>query len=107
MLSILNLRGTTDGGALGIGNNLAGALPVVTAQAIPTNSGGGAVISDGVPIFPTLAEAQAGAGVTNAFSVNPNYRPSYTYSYNVNIQQRDRTPRSSRRSATSERCPAD
>ena len=87
MLSILNLRGTTDGGALGIGNNLAGALPVVTAQAIPTNSGGGAVISDGVPIFPTLAEAQAGAGVTNAFSVNPNYRPSYTYSYNVNVQQ--------------------
>jgi hypothetical protein len=47
MLSILNLRGTTDGGALGIGNNLAGAAPVVTAQATPTNAGGGAVISSG------------------------------------------------------------
>jgi len=87
MLSILNLRNTTDGGAVGIGNNLAGALPVVTAQATPTNPGGGVVISSGVPIFPTLAEAQAGAGVTNAFSINPHYRPSYTYSYNVNIQQ--------------------
>jgi hypothetical protein len=87
MLSILNLRGTTDGGALGIGNNLAGANPVVTAQATPTNAGGGAVIKSGQPIFPTLAAAEAGAGVTNAFSVNPNYRPSYTYSYNVNIQR--------------------
>ena len=87
MLSILNLRGTTDGGALGIGNNLAGSAPVVTAQATATNPGGGAVLQSGVPIFPTLAAAQAGAGVTNAFSVNPNYRPSYTYSYNVNIQR--------------------
>jgi hypothetical protein len=87
MLSILNLRGTTDGGALGIGNNLAGSKPVVTAQATPTNEGGGAVISSGVPIFPSLTAAEAGAGVTAAFSVNPNYRPSYTYSYNVNIQR--------------------
>ena len=87
MLSILNLRGTTDGGALGIGNNLAGALPVVTAQANPTSPGGGVVIHSGVPIFPSLTAAEAGAGVTNAFSVNPNYRPSYTYSYNVNIQR--------------------
>ena len=87
ILSILNLRGTTDGGALGIGNNLAGAAPVVTAQATATNPGGGAVIKSGVPIFPTLAAAQAGAGVTNAFSVDPNYRPSYTYSYNFNIQR--------------------
>jgi hypothetical protein len=87
MLSILNLRGTTDGGALGIGNNLAGSAPVVTAQITPTNAGGGAVIKSGVAIFPSLAAAQAGAGVTNAFSVNPNYRPSYTYSYNLNIQR--------------------
>ena len=86
MLSILNLRGTTDGGALGIGNNLAGSLPVVTAQATPTNEGGGVVITSGQPIFPSLAQAEAGAGVTNAYSINPNYRPSYTYSYNLNIQ---------------------
>jgi len=85
-LSILNLRGTTDGGALGIGNNLAGSKPVVTAQANATNPGGGAVISANVPIFPTLTEAESGAGVTNAFSVNRNYRPSYTYSYNINLQ---------------------
>ncbi len=81
MLSLLNLRGTTDNGALGLGNNLAGADPVVTAQ---VNS---AVIVSGQPIFPTLAQAQAGAGVTNAYSVNPNYRPSYTYSYNLNVEQ--------------------
>jgi hypothetical protein len=87
MLSILNLRGTTDGGALGIGNNLAGAAPVVTAQATPTNAGGGAVIKSGQAIFPSLAAAQAGAGVTNAYSINPNYRPSYTYSYNLNVQR--------------------
>jgi hypothetical protein len=87
MLSILNLRGTTDGGALGIGNNLAGSAPVVTAQITPTNAGGGAVIKSGVALFPSLAAAEAGAGVTNAFSINPNYRPSYTYSYNLNIQR--------------------
>ncbi len=86
MLSILGLRGTTDGGSLGIGNNLAGSKPVVTAQANATSEGGGAVISAGVPIFPSLTQAEAGSGVTNAFSVNPNYRPSYTYSYNVNLQ---------------------
>ena len=87
MLSLLNLRGTTDQGALGIGNNLAGNAPVVTAQALPTNVGGGAVIQAGVPIFPSLTQALSGAGVTNAYSVNPNYRPSYTYSYNLNLQQ--------------------
>jgi hypothetical protein len=88
MLSLLNLRGTTDNGALGIGNNLAGANPVVTAQALPTSATvPGVVIKAGVPIFPSLAQAQAGAGVTNAYSVNPNYRPSYTYSYNVNVQR--------------------
>lgn len=87
MLSILNLRGTTDGGALGIGNNLAGAAPVVTAQATATNPGGGAVITSGQLIFPTLAAAEAGAGVTNAYSINHDYRPSYTYSYNLNLQR--------------------
>ncbi|HLI76397.1 MAG TPA: TonB-dependent receptor, partial [Acidobacteriaceae bacterium] len=87
MLSILNLRGTTDGGALGVGNNLAGALPVVTAQATPTNAAGGAVIKSGVPIFPSLTAAEAGAGITNAYSINPNYRPSYTYSYNLNVER--------------------
>ena len=25
--------------------------------------------------------------MVNAYSVNPHYRPSYTYSYNVNLQQ--------------------
>lgn len=87
MLTLLNLRGTSDQGALGIGNNLAGSLPVVTAQATATNPNGGAVIKSGQSIFPSLTAAEAGAGVTNAYSVNPNYRPSYTYSYNINLQR--------------------
>ncbi len=88
MLSLLNLRDTTDNGALGLGNNLAGSAPVVTAQATGTSAlYPGAVISSGVPIFPSLAAAETGAGVTNAYSVNPHYRPSYTYSYNLNLQR--------------------
>ena len=90
MLSILNLRGTTDGGALGIGNNFAGSAPVVTTQANPTNPNGGVVITSGQPIFSSLASFQANpttAGVTNSFSVDKNYRPSYTYSYNLNIER--------------------
>ena len=81
MLPLLNLRGTTDSGALGIGNNPGGANPVVTQAA------SGYVIESGQPIFKTLANALAGAGVTNVYSVNPHFRPSYTYSYNVNLQQ--------------------
>ncbi len=81
MLPLLNLRGTTDSGALGIGNNPGGANPVVTQAA------GGYVIAQGQPIFQTLGNALAGAGVTNVYSVNPHFRPSYTYSYNFNLQR--------------------
>ena len=81
MLPLLNLRGTTNSGALGVGNNPAGANPVA-ASAV-----GGYVIQNNVPLFPSLSQALAGAGVTNVFSVNPNFRQSYTYSYNLNLQQ--------------------
>jgi hypothetical protein len=87
MLPLLNLRGTTDSGALGIGNNPGGGDPVATASA------NNAVIVPNQPIFPTLGQALAGVltgaggSVTNAYSVNPNYRQSYTYSYNLNAQQ--------------------
>ncbi len=81
MLPLLNLRGTTDSGALGLGNNPGGSSPVVDASA------NNYVIKSGVDVFPTLANALAGAGVVNAYSVNPHFRPSYTYSYNVNVQQ--------------------
>ena len=81
ILPLLNLRGTTDSGALGLGNNPAGSNPVVDASA------NNYVIKSGVDVFPSLANALAGAGVVNAYSVNPHFRPSYTYSYNLNLQR--------------------
>ncbi len=81
ILPLLNLRGTTDSGALGLGNNPSGNNPVVD------NAANDYVIQKGVAVFQPLAPALAGAGVVNAYSVNPHYRPSYTYSYNINLQQ--------------------
>lgn len=81
MLPLLNLRGTTNGGALGVGNNPAGDNPVAAA------SNNNYVIANGQPIFPSLSNALAGAGVTNVFSVSPHFQQSYTYSYNLNLQQ--------------------
>jgi Carboxypeptidase regulatory-like domain/TonB dependent receptor len=81
LLPLLALSGTTNNGALGVGNNPAGAAPVATASV------NNYVIAANQPIFPSLTDALAGEGVTNVYSVNPNYRQSYTYSYNVNLQQ--------------------
>jgi hypothetical protein len=81
MLPFLNLRGTTNQGALGVGQNPVGGDPVAAAA---VNS---FVIQDGQPIFPSLSNALAGAGVTNVYSVNKNFRQSYTYSYNLNVQK--------------------
>src|SRR6202034_3113665 len=36
---------------------------------------------------PSLGDAIAGAGIINLFAVNNKFRPSYTYSYNLNVQQ--------------------
>ncbi len=83
MVPFLNLRGTTNGGPFGVQDNPAGTDPVASANAVA----GLSVWSPGTLIFTPLAEAIAGAGVTNLFSVNKNFRPSYTYSYNLNIQQ--------------------
>ena len=81
MLPFLNLRGTTNQGALGVGQNPAGTDPVAAAAA---NS---FVIQSGQPIFPSLQNAIGGAGVTNVYSINKNFRQSYTYSYNLNVQK--------------------
>jgi Carboxypeptidase regulatory-like domain/TonB dependent receptor len=79
---LLDLSGTTNGGALGVGNNPAGNEPVASAAV------NNYVIVDDRPIFPSLSSAISGAGVTNVYSVHANFRPSSTYSYNVNLQQR-------------------
>jgi hypothetical protein len=81
MVPFLNLRGTTNGGPFGVQDNPAGVNPVASANAQVS------IWTPGTLIFTPLAEAIAGAGVTNLFSVNKNFRPSYTYSYNLNIQQ--------------------
>jgi hypothetical protein len=82
MVPFLNLRDTQNGGPFGVQDNPAGVNPVVSA-----NAQGLPIWSPGQPIFPSLADAIAGAGVINLFAVNYNFRPSYTYSYNINIQQ--------------------
>ena len=87
ILPLLNLRGTTNGGAIGVGVNPAGSNPVANTTAT------GAVLQAGVPIFGSLASSIAGitstvpGTVVNVFSVNSGFRPSYTYSYNLNVQQ--------------------
>ena len=83
MVPFLNLRGAVNGGPFGVQDNPAGVNPVASANALP----GLSIWSPGTLIFTPLAEAIAGAGVTNIFSVDKNFRPSYTYSYNLNIQQ--------------------
>jgi hypothetical protein len=83
MIPFLNLKNTQNGGAVGVQENPAGVNPVATANPIA----GVSVWTPGQLIFTSLAEAIAGGGVVNVFSVNPNFRPSYTYSYNLNVQQ--------------------
>jgi Carboxypeptidase regulatory-like domain len=81
LIPFLNLHGTTNGGAIGVQDNPAGAEPVASASV------SGAVIVPNQAIFPTLTQAIAGAGVISVFSVSPNYRSSYTENYNLSIQQ--------------------
>jgi Carboxypeptidase regulatory-like domain/TonB dependent receptor len=81
MVPFLNLRGTVNGGPFGVQDNPAGVNPVASANAQVS------IWSPGQLIFTPLAEAIAGAGVINLFAVNYNFRPAYTYTYNLNIQQ--------------------
>jgi hypothetical protein len=80
LIPFLSLRGLSNGGAFGAQDNPAGAKPV----AAPTISG--TVIVPNQAIFPSLADAIAGAGVVSVFSINPNYRPSNTSNFNLNVQ---------------------
>jgi hypothetical protein len=80
LIPFLNLHGTTNGGAVGVQDNPAGSKPVAS----PTISG--SVIGAGHPIFPSLQDAVAGAGVISVFSVDPKYRPSFTSIVHLNMQ---------------------
>jgi hypothetical protein len=81
LIPFFDLRFTANGGAPGVQDNPTGSQPV----AFPSVNS--FVIVNNQPIFPTLDQSIAGAGVVNVFSVNPNYRPSATLNYNLNIQQ--------------------
>ena len=81
ILPFLNLRGTANGGALGVQDNPAGANPV----AAPSVSS--YVIENGQQIFPNLEDAIAGAGVIGVFSVANKFQPSSTLNISFNIQQ--------------------
>jgi hypothetical protein len=83
MVPFLNLRGTQNGGPFGVQDNPAGSNPVASANPLP----GVSTWTPGQLIFTPLADAIAGAGVINLFAVDPNFRPSYTYVYNLNLQQ--------------------
>ena len=81
LIPFFDLHTTANGGAIGVEDNPVGTKPV----AFPSENS--IVIVDNQPIFPTLSESIANAGVVNVFSVSPAYRESLTTNYNINIQK--------------------
>jgi hypothetical protein len=81
MKSILaneNLQNVSD---FGPQLNPAGSQEVATASALNT------VIKSGVPIYETLTQALAGAGITSISTFDQHFRPAYMQSYDLNIEQ--------------------
>src|ERR1700749_2465594 len=89
MVPFLNLGNTVNNGLFGVQNNPAGTDPVVAANAVVSiiPSGGSTGNPVGTPIFPTLSDALAGTGTINLFAVDPNFRPSVTNNFDLNVQQ--------------------
>jgi Carboxypeptidase regulatory-like domain/TonB dependent receptor len=82
MKSILQNNGAQNISVFGPGLNPAGTEEVAQASAIA-----GTVIQPGVPIFQTLSEALSGQGVVKISTFDKNFRPSYTQSFDLNLQQ--------------------
>jgi len=80
MKSILQNNGAQNISVFGPGLNPAGSEQV--AQAGANN----VVIAPGVPIFQTLQQALAGAGVVKISTFDPNFRPSYSENFDLNFQ---------------------
>jgi hypothetical protein len=80
MKSVLQNNGAQNISVFGPGLNPAGSEEVAQASGINT------VIGSGVPIFQTLSQALAGAGVVKISTFDPNFRPAYMYSYDLNVQ---------------------
>jgi hypothetical protein len=81
MKSILQNSGAQNISVFGPGLNPAGSEETAQASGIANT-----VIEPGTPIFQTLPEALAGAGVIKISTFDKNFRPSYTQSLDLNLQ---------------------
>jgi hypothetical protein len=81
MKSVLQNNGAQNISVFGPGLNPAGSEEVAQASGIANT-----VIEPGTPIFQTLGEALAGAGVVKISTFDKNFRPSYTQAIDLNIQ---------------------
>jgi len=81
MKSILQNNGAQNISVFGPGLNPAGSEQVAQASAIANT-----VIAPGAPIFQTLSEALSGQGVVKISTFDKNFRPSYTQSFDLNVQ---------------------
>ncbi|MDQ2841262.1 MAG: TonB-dependent receptor [Acidobacteriota bacterium] len=79
--SSLSTPSVANNGPLGVEGNPAGSKPVYTLQQ------NGYTVENGLPIFPTGALSLAGNNLVNLFSVSPNFRPAYSFNYNLNVEK--------------------
>ena len=81
MKSVLQNNGAQNIAVFGPGLNPAGTEEVAQASALSNT-----VIGPGTPIFQTLQQALSGAGIVKISTFDPNFRPSYTEAWDLNIQ---------------------
>jgi Carboxypeptidase regulatory-like domain/TonB dependent receptor len=81
MKSILEDENLQTGADFGPELNPAGSQQVATASALSV------VIANNVPFFETYQQALAGAGVTTISTFAKNFRPAYTQTYDLNLEQ--------------------
>jgi hypothetical protein len=82
MKSVLQNNGAQNISVFGPGLNPAGSQEVAQASGLPDT-----VIEPGTPIFQTLSQALAGAGTVKISTFDKNFRPSYTQSFDLNLQR--------------------
>jgi hypothetical protein len=81
MKSILESENLQTGADFGPELNPAGSEQVATATALST------VIQNGAPFYETYNQALAGAGITSISTFDPHFRPAYTQSFDLNLEQ--------------------
>lgn len=81
MKSVLQNNGVQNISVFGPGLNPAGSDQVAQASGLSNT-----VVAPGTPIFQTLALALSGAATVKISTFDPGFRPSYTQSYDLNLQ---------------------